>query len=115
MLIRFWKMLFITVTVAMLATVSIGSASAMAPDRDLLIKAQAEALGLSGDDLCGGSGKPEHRCPFCHLLPDVDLPVLAAIRWSRVFQAQWLVPVQFRTAPHSRDHARIPRAPPVAL
>lgn len=100
----------------MLAVLSIVSAHHMAPDRDDSARMEAFiAMGSLAQDLCGlEPGGAEHRCPFCHKLPDAlriaapdlthrVLPVfLHVVRHSLVVGPERrLAPVGVRAPPFS--------------
>ncbi len=79
------------------------SAALMSPDRDAAARtASLAALGAASSDLCLASeGAADHRCPFCHLLPDPP--------WIRAAQAVALV-LPGAEVPSSADLVHGPRA-----
>ena len=56
-----------------LAVLSVVSAHRMGPDRDMLQRqVTLHVLGGTAAELCGtADAAHDHRCPFCHKLPDV--------------------------------------------
>lgn len=63
---------------ALFAVLSVLSAQEMAPDREVVARQAALlAVGAPLDEFCGpGADGQEHRCPFCHKLPEP--PCMAA-------------------------------------
>lgn len=100
--------------VAVFAILSAVSAFHMAPDREALERqVAAQALGVTIEEFCGTiEDGHEHRCPFCHKLPDT--PHLAAPdngqRITRVIE-DWRGRHLVLGPQHIRAHAS-PRAPP---
>lgn len=98
--------------VLLLAVGSIASARMMAPDENAIIRAEAAALGLSLDDICGDHLGHEHSCPFCHLTPDT--PLTSPVGIWRVFipNTGWKESAALYREAQARDHSHAPRAPP---
>ncbi|WP_163849522.1 hypothetical protein [Pseudooceanicola aestuarii] len=90
------------------------SAWFMAPDRAEQAKfVTAVTFALSPADFCGDPSGHDHRCPFCHSLPEppaAQAPdVMALLRpadgWRRL--------ADLHRAAQARDLSHAPRAPPV--
>ncbi|WP_089273319.1 hypothetical protein [Puniceibacterium sediminis] len=66
------RIMFVFCTAFMLAVLSVFSAHHLAPDREDVARLDAfHAMGILAEDLCGLDGaEHDHRCPFCHKLPE---------------------------------------------
>ncbi|WP_263762723.1 hypothetical protein [Lentibacter sp. XHP0401] len=98
--------------VLLLAVASVTSAVMMAPDRNDVAFAQLTQLGLSLDDICGDFPARDHRCPYCHLLTEAQIPSPAGLEARLLFTMAWKLATDIYRAAQARDHARSPRAPP---
>lgn len=96
----------------LIATVSIASASLMAPDRgDEAAFQQALVLGVSTADICGDEADHDHRCPFCRLIADPPEMTPVAIALDLRPADQWRTLTELRRPlPGNPSHS--PRAPP---
>ena len=71
---RSLRLLPVLALTILMAWVAAWSAFHMAPDRATNDRiATSFATGLTEADLCGDPGA-DHRCPFCHKLPDAARP-----------------------------------------
>ena len=91
---------------------SVVSAAMMAPDRSDAAGAQIAILGMTVDDLCGVEAGHDHRCPYCHLLPDTPIAAPAGNASFLLPFTAWHQAGDLHRAAQARDHARSPRAPP---
>ena len=100
----------------LLALLSVVSAHHMAPDRDHVARMQAAmAMGSLAEDLCGlEQGGADHRCPFCHKLPDVPRTAAPDLA-RRVLPVRLQVAQDGLVAGPSRQLAPVGvRAPPLS-
>jgi len=98
--------------VLLLAATSVTSAAMLAPDRTDAALAQLTLLGLSVDDICGDSPSHEHRCQYCHLLPDAPNASASVVETQLLCVMSWKLSADLYRAAPARDHDRSPRAPP---
>jgi hypothetical protein len=98
----------------MLAAISVVSAHHMVPDRpDPERTAALQAAGALAEDLCGAAeSRHDHRCPFCHKLPEA--PRIAAP--DHALRVAWIVDDPtgghlVLVPQHLSDHVSV-RAPP---
>lgn len=100
----------------LLFTSSVLSAAAMTPTKQDAERLEVLQLGYSLADLCGDAhATHDHRCPFCTLLPEADIPSLPARASLLLPHALWVQAEDLFRAAQARDHARIPRAPPALI
>jgi|TARA_Y100000815_G_scaffold14742_1_gene13012 hypothetical protein len=93
---------------------SVTSAALMAPGQSDRAAARIAALGFTEHDLCGHMDhmQHDHRCPYCHLLPEVSVPSPASVVRRFLPFSGWQQADDLHRRAQARDHARSPRAPP---
>lgn len=103
--------------IAVLALVagSAVSAAVMAPDRADAAMVQLSLMGMTDDDLCGDPSGHDHRCAYCHLLPDTPMPAPEEVASVLMPFGAWHRARDLHRAAQARDHARSPRAPPAIV
>jgi hypothetical protein len=89
------------------------SASMMAPERSDAAEARIALMGMTAEDLCGLHDDGDHRCPFCHLVPEAFVPAPAGMALTLLPYDAWQQATDLHRAAQARDHARSPRAPPL--
>ncbi|RVV98092.1 hypothetical protein EKE94_11590 [Mesobaculum littorinae] len=113
MLRRIAPRLFTLCAILAIAVASALSAAQMAPDRaEAAQAATLAALGIADLDLCGDEAGHDHRCPFCHLLPE---PPLSRAVLARAMEFPGTAPIprgDLLHGPDFRDPAISARAPP---
>lgn len=94
----------------LLALLSVVSAHHMAPDRDHAARMQAViTMGSLAEDLCGlERGDADHRCPFCHKLPDVP-------RTAAPDLARRVLPIRLQVAQHGLVTGPLRQLAPVGV
>ena len=88
---------------------SVTSAAMMAPERHPHAMMQCDMPDGCGDMHDMGH---DHRCPYCHLLPEVSVPGPVDVVRRFLPVSGWRQAHDLHRRAQARDHARSPRAPP---
>ncbi|SDJ01928.1 hypothetical protein [Salipiger marinus] len=100
----------------LLGGTGVGSARAMAPDRDTVALQMLDQIyGLAAGDLCGEEAGHALTCPLCHALPEAPVFGATGREAALVPHDGWRRLADLHRAAQARSLCHSPRAPPLAI